>query len=205
MRPDFSLEMTIEQFEHHYWYKKELEELCRNHGISSAGTKAELEQRIKNVLSGKTPVDSRKMNSAIRKRRQAEQPLSLHTKLIPEGFKFNAKAREFFAHYYKVPKFSFTKEMAAALREAERQGDMDMTVSDLIAIYEGPKLIQGPEERTYQWNYFVKEFNKDPLAQGLKQDRMKIAAELWKLVRDNPDDKQYSTTLLANYLKKQEG
>lgn len=77
-------------------------------------------------------------------------------RLIPDGFKFNKQAREFFAKYYNAEKFSFTKEMAAALRKAEQTGDTGMTMADLIAVYEGKATTpESREEKTYQWNRFV--------------------------------------------------
>ncbi|WP_036746912.1 SAP domain-containing protein [Paenibacillus sp. UNC451MF] len=201
-RPEFSLKLSVQEFENHYWYKTDLVDICRMNLISSSGTKAELERRIKKLLNGETIEDERKTSTTIRKKQQGTE-ISLQTKLIPDGFKFNAKAREFFAQYYKLPKFSFTKDMAAALREAERQGDMEMTVADLILIHEGKKgrASEDPEEKTYQWNRFVKDFNKDPQSNLIKEDRMKVAAELWKIVRDSPGAKQYSPQLLENYLK----
>ena len=202
LRPDFSLNLTVQEFEQHYWYRTDLVVICRANRISSSGTKAELEQRIKKLLSGEDTKDERKANAIIRKKLHSDEELSLHTKLIPQGFKFNYKARAFFAQYFQLPKFSFTKDMAAALREAERQGNMEMTVADLIEIYEGKRVIQSSsEEKTYQWNNFVKDFNKDPQSKQIKGDRMKIAAEIWTAVRDSLGSKQYSPELLCQYLK----
>ncbi|MGN7380833.1 MULTISPECIES: SAP domain-containing protein [unclassified Paenibacillus] len=199
-RPEFSTELTVEEFDRHYWYKEELENICRLHNIPATGTKAELLFRIKKWLGGEVTTDQRKANSSIRMEKEPVE-ISLDTRLIPDGFKFNQKAREFFARYYKQPRFSFTKEMAAALREAERRGDLDMTVADLIDIYEGKKQAGGPEESTYQWNQFVKDFNQDPNSKAIRKDRMKVAAHLWRQVRDQPGRKKYSPRLLENYLR----
>ncbi|WP_248926197.1 SAP domain-containing protein [Paenibacillus hamazuiensis] len=193
-RPTFSKHLSVQEFEKHYWYKNELTAICGKCNLPVSGTKAELEERIKKWLSGEKITDPRKANSAVRKKQELQE-LKLSTRLIADGFKFNRQAREFFANYYNKPKFSFTKEMAAALREAERQNDMEMTVADLIEVYEGRRNPDNLEERTYQWNGFVKDFNRDPRTKNMK-DRMKIAAELWKKVRDNPGPKQYSPELL---------
>ncbi|GIP24656.1 SAP domain-containing protein [Paenibacillus sp. J22TS3] len=198
-RPLFSKNITIQEFEMHYWYKEELVGICRELGLPSFGTKAELEIRIKNLLAGEASPDRRLVNTGVRKKTELRE-LSLDTRLIPDGFKFNQTAREFFAKYYNKKKFSFTKEMAAALREAERLGDMEMTVADLIKIYEGEKPLASLEERTYQWNNFVKDFNKDARTKKII-DRMKVAAQLWGKVRDNPGHKRYSPDLLEEYLK----
>ncbi|GGG74572.1 hypothetical protein [Paenibacillus radicis (ex Gao et al. 2016)] len=74
-----------------------------------------------------------------------------------------------------------------------------MTVADLIQVYEGKTELVSAEEKTYQWNNFVKDFNKDPRTKAIG-NRMNVAAQLWKQVRDNPGSKQYSPDLLASYL-----
>ncbi|NOU75387.1 SAP domain protein [Paenibacillus sp. LMG 31458] len=199
IRPDFTRDLSIQEFERHYWYKQELNDICRKYNISPTGTKAELEEKIKKLLHGDEIIDHRLSNTMIRKKQQLTE-LSLSTKLIPDGFKFNQKAREFFANYYNKPKFSFTKEMATALREAERHGNTEMTVTYLIKVYEDKNKFESKEESTYQWNKFVKDFNKDSKTKFIKQDRMKIAAQLWKQVRDNPGKKQYSSSLIEEYL-----
>jgi hypothetical protein len=37
-RPDFSREFSIQEFERHYWYKKDLIDICRINNISSSRT-----------------------------------------------------------------------------------------------------------------------------------------------------------------------
>lgn len=164
-RPIFTEKMTIEEFRKHYWYKTELQEICRRCKISPNGTKAELEQYIESFLLGNNPINVRERACKIRKSKHAAKEISLNTKLIEDGFKFNNEARKFFADYFKVKNFSFTKEMASALRVAEKNSDNNMTVADLIEIYINSKnknrLNQSLEEKTYQWNNFVKDFNND--------------------------------------------
>jgi len=201
-RPPFSKEMPVHEFENHYWYKSELNEICRAHNISSSGTKAELEVRIKQLLAGGSMTNERQSHTAIRKKQELKE-ITLATRLIPDGFKFNQQARDFFAQYYKKQKFSFSKEMATALREAERQGDMDMTVADLIEVYEGRRVVVSAEEKTYQWNNFVKAFNQDERTKQLKE-RMQVAAQLWTKVRDEPGPKQYTPELLTAYLEQKD-
>lgn len=199
-RPDFSKDLSVKEFEKHYWYRKELIDICRKYDISSSGTKAELEVKIKKLLNGESIPNSTKSSMGKRTSKEPKE-ITLDTKLVPDGFKFNQKAREFFAAYYKQKKFSFTKEMAAALRKAKRQDDQEMTVADLLKVYEGRKKIENPDEKSYQWNKFVKDFNKDPNSLGIKKDRMKVAALLWKRLREAPGQKEYSSKLLEDYLK----
>lgn len=205
-RPDFDPSMSVEEFDRHYWYKEELKQICTRHRLSAHGTKAELEERIRLFLTGQVVHDQRKKQSSIRKG-TPQKEITLKTRLIPDGFKFNQQARDFFKSYYNVSKFSFTKDMAAALREAEKRGDHDMTVADLIQIYEEGKHIQkknnandSAEEKTYQWNRFVQDFNRDPKTKGLTS-KMKVAALLWQYVKNNPGPKVYHTDLLKKFEK----
>lgn len=200
-RPKFSLQLSLQEFEKHYWYKAELSEICRQFGVPAAGTKAELEARIRKLLSGES-IGPQRHENAIRRKRQQMKEITLETRLIPDGFKFNRQTRQFFAAYFKQEKFSFTKEMAAALREAERRGDHEMTVADLIAVYEGKRPVENMDEKSYEWNRFVQDFNRDPMSRQVKQNRMQVAAALWKQVRDNPGPKRYSPELLESYLQR---
>lgn len=56
------------------------------------------------------------------------------------------------------------------------------------------------EEQTYQWNNFVRDFFEDPATKKY-QDRLKVAAILWKLVRESSNNKIYSHGLLRQYEK----
>ena len=205
-RPKFPRDLSLKQFSAYYWYKDELAAICRQVGLEAAGTKAELQNRIIDFLrSGKIPKRSRRGHfSQIRKTAAANTALSLSTRLIPEGFKFNRTAREFFAKYFNVKKFSFTKEMAAALREAEKRGDLERTVADLVAVYEKTKkpktkaARKSAEEKTYQWNGFVRAFNRDARTRGLA-NRMQVATLLWRQVRERAGIKTYSPQLLDEF------
>lgn|SRR5690625_585591 len=204
IRPEFSEKMSIEKFETYYWYKDELKEICRTYQLPVSGTKAELEQYIKRFLAGKKVKDVREHNARIRKRSNPSNKVTLNMRLIPDGFKFNHEAREFFKDYYNVSKFSFTKHMAAALRKAEQTNDYEMTVADLIYVYESTKnkpAKESAEEKTYEWNQFVKDFHKDFRTKGL-ENKMKVAAVLWNTIRHQPGPRKYTTKLLDQYMKK---
>jgi len=205
-RPQFSRDLSLKQFSAYYWYKDELAAICRQAGLEASGTKAELQNRITDFLrTGKISKRSRRGHfSQIRKTTAANTAISLSSRLIPEGFKFNRTAREFFAKYFNVKKFSFTKEMAAALRDAEKRGDLAMTVAGLVAVYEKNKRSktkparQSAEEKTAQWNNFVRDFNRDARTRGMA-NRMQVAVLLWRQVRDRAGAKTYSPQLLDEF------
>lgn len=195
-RPDFSPDWSEKEFLKHYWYKTELQKICSTYHLPTFGTKSELQKNILDFLNGNAITCQRK--EANKKRiKTVNKPLTLDTKLILEGFKFDQKARTFFAEYYGVSKFSFTKAMASALRVAEINNDLNMTVKDLIDIYENKKKISAllTEESIYQWNYFLKDFHADPNTNNLK-NKHQIVTYLWCKVRDTPGEKGYHTRLL---------
>ncbi|UFJ39869.1 SAP domain-containing protein [Brevibacillus humidisoli] len=203
-RPPFAPDMSGEEFRAHYWYKDELAAICRQNGLSSSGTKAELEERIVHLLIGET-VHNQRAKTTQQRRKQRSGPITLQTRLIPEGFRFNQEARAFFQEYYGVNKFSFTKEMAAALRDAEKRNDQEMTVADLIAVYDSSRQKNHTkanpptaEDKTYQWNGFVKEFHADPQSKQWK-NKLEIAAFLWRKVRDRKGEKRYTPALLEEF------
>ena len=202
--------LTLEEYKNRYWHKTELTKVCSELGLSSHGTKAELQERIQIFL--KTGQKNSHLNRLEKNRKRLSKSLSsisLTTRLIPDGFKFNHVSRQFFADYFGVKKFSFTKEMAQALRAAEKRSDTDMTVKNLIKVYKttqsqkrkGIFKSEAPEEKTYQWNQFVKDFSKDPKTAKFP-NRLKVAAKLWKQVRDSDQtDRSYKPEMLNNYEK----
>ncbi|WP_067143240.1 SAP domain-containing protein [Oceanivirga salmonicida] len=201
-RPDFNKSLSKEEFLKHYWYKTELHAICAKHGLPTHGTKAELQEQIINFLNGKRTYNSR---LKVTKKRLSNplKEITLDTHLIRDGFKFNHTARKFFCDYFNVKKFSFTKEMATLLRKAEKENDLDITVKELIQVYinskqKSKKKIITDEDKTYQWNNFLKEFHKDKKTKSLN-NKMLIASFLWKQIRDNPGEKIYTSGLLVKY------
>lgn len=198
-RPQFDAKMTSEVFVSFYWYKTELEQICREYKLPSYGTKAELTDYIVKFLDG---VPSSNIKSVRKIRRDTSKKLQsmdigLNTKLLNSGFSLNKEARKFFEDYYNVPKFSFRKSMAIKMRDVEKNGDTKATVADLIHVIENEEkdITHSKEEQTYQWNNFVRDFMNDELSKKYK-DPMKVAAILWKLVRNSNQEKKYSHDLM---------
>ena len=145
----FTDKMTVAEFNLHYWYKAELQDICRRHGLSPDGTKAELEQAIRAFISDEVHNNERAKTTRMRKSAVSRNPVSLQTRLINDGFKFNDEARKFFADYFGVAKFSFTKAMAVALREAEKNQDFEMTVEMKVAAILWSKVRDKPVQKKY--------------------------------------------------------
>lgn len=199
-RPEFSPDLSAEDFLSYYWYKTELEAICRDYQLPSYGTKAELTAYIEQFLQGKSANQIKRVRRAKSGSGLKADQISPKTKLLDSGFKLNKEARQFFANYYGLEKFTFKKVMAIKLREVERLEDKEATVADLMAVLENPQLVsqETPEEKSYQWNRFVKDFRQDPMSQAYK-DPMKTAAFLWQQVKNSRRDKNYTNQLLTDY------
>lgn len=194
------MQLTKNDLAKHYFYKTELIHLCRERRLPTYGTKAELNYYLSCYLDG---VPSKEIQPLRTNNQKAltKTDINLDTKLIGEGFTFNEHARLFFANYYHVKKFSFKKEMAIIKRRVETQNQTEYTVRDLIKELENSKkIVNTPEEQTYQWNNFVRDFNQDPASKEFTS-RLKVAAILWKFVRESEQPKEYSHALLQQYLQ----
>ncbi|GHP13235.1 hypothetical protein YK48G_06600 [Lentilactobacillus fungorum] len=194
-------QLTLKQFNAHYYYKTDLIKLCRRYNLPTYGTKAELTRYLRAYLSGIPkqqilPVRQPKLPRT----RLSHNDISLSTPLVDSGFSFNREARQFFADYFGVPQFSFKKKMAVIKRKAEADHDLTMTVGDLIRAYQQPDNLvkQSQEEATYQWNHFVKAFCADPDSSRFNQ-KIKVAAILWHHVKRSSKSKNYQHRLLKKY------
>lgn len=220
MRPEFTPTMSVTEFKRHYWYAIELRKICRMLGLDFTGTKAELTSRVEHFLSGDINFSSSKEREEL-KISMTDTALGLvvapgttsyaklSTKII-DGFSFNTDWRAFYSKVLGKTNFKFTKEMAVAVREAKKRHDNSLTVRDLLVIYKVskqhksigkilPSYIQ-VEEQTYQWNNFVRDFNRDSRSR-IFSNRMKVASILWSKMRDNPGPKVYCTDLIDVYAK----
>ncbi len=197
--PVFNQKMSVNEFKKQYWYKTELEKICRAHNLPTYGTKYELSHYIIQFLNG---VSAQQIKPIRKKNRRGlfTDQIRPETKILESGFSLNKAARLFFGNYYGVEKFSFTKTMAIKMREVEAKCDKEATVQDLIDAYEQkrPDLTNNNEEQTYQWNHFVRDFRNDSLAQKYRSP-MKVAAFLWGKIKSSEQEKKYSRALLLSY------
>lgn len=217
-RPEFSTNMSIQEFNKYYWYKEELQEICKRYQISSGGTKATLKSRIEGVLLGGTGefCDDKSTDFQVGIKEEkldliidinSKDYSKLNVKII-NGFKFSPEWRIFCGTVLGKKNFKFTKEMAATVRKVKKEKNKNFTVTDLLKIYKIGKQRKStktypfdfmqPEERTYQWNNFVRDFNQDSRSKFFKA-KMKVAALLWRKVRDNPGEKRYRLSLIDEY------
>lgn len=105
-RPRLTASTPVDDFVSWYWLKKELQQFCREQGLSTGGSKQELQSRIATFLktgrAGKTTYRPAPQKAT----RPNEEGLSLDA-VIPTGFTCTREARDFLiAHAGKAFKYT---------------------------------------------------------------------------------------------------
>ncbi len=193
-RPDFTTMKTYQEFSHYYWYRTELADICKQLGLEYSGIKKELEEEIKQYFAGN--VVQKKVPLKTKKKQGIE--LTLDTPLLTCGFAFNTRFREFFAQQMGSSSFKFTADMAAAWRKVKAEKDVEFTLRDMIAIYQGQSSYAQYDTSSCQWNQFVKDFCADT-SNASFQPKLKVAAILWQKVKHSTAPKVYHQQLVKNF------
>ena len=178
-RPDFSNIKSFEEFNRYYWYREELSQICKSLGLEYRSTKQELNYIIEQYFKG---------NRAI----------TLNTPLLECGFSFNQKFREYFSVATGVEPFKFNADMATAWRKVKAGNDLNFTIQDMLKVYYGESDYAKYDHSVCQWNQFLKDFCSDEFS-DFYSNKLKVAAILWKEVRDSANEKIYSRQLLDEY------
>ena len=192
-RADFSNIKSFEEFNRYYWYREELSQICKSLGLEYRGTKQELNHIIEQYFKGNRIEKSvRKVN-----KRQVEA-ITLNTPLLECGFSFNQKFREYFSVVTGVDPFKFNADMATAWRKVKAENDLNFTIQDMLKVYYGESDYAKYDHSVCQWNQFLKDFCSDEFS-NFYSNKLKVAAILWKEVRDSTNEKIYSRQLLDEY------
>ena len=192
-RPDFSNIKSFEEFNRYYWYREELSQICKSLGLEYRSTKQELNYIIEQYFKGNRIEKSvRKVN-----KKQAEA-ITLNTPLLECGFSFNQKFREYFSVVTGVEPFKFNADMATAWRKVKAGNDLNFTIQDMLKVYYGESDYAKYDHSVCQWNQFLKDFCSDEFS-DFYSNKLKVAAILWKEVRDSANEKIYSRQLLDEY------
>ena len=192
-RADFINIKSFEEFNRYYWYRKELSQICKSLGLEYRGTKQELNHIIEQYFKGNRIEKSvRKVN-----KKQAEA-ITLNTSLLECGFSFNQKFREYFSVVTGVDPFKFNANMATAWRKVKVENDLNFTIQDMLKVYYGESDYAKYDHSVCQWNQFLKDFCSDEFS-DFYSNKLKVAAILWKEVRDSTNEKTYSSQLLDEY------
>ena len=192
-RPDFDKITSFDQFNKYYWYREEMSQICKSLGLEYRGTKQELNHIIDEYFKGNLIKKSPR-----KKVKKQVENISLDSPLLECGFSFNAKFREYFAAVTGISPFKFTADMATAWRKVKSEKDGNFTIQDLLKVYYGQSDYAKYDHSVCQWNQFLKDFCADKNS-GHYSNKLKVAAILWKEVRDSDKEKRYSDNLLRDY------
>ena len=198
IRPSFKDIESFEEFNKYYWYREELSQICKSLGLEYRCTKKELNYIIEQYFKGnRIEKSTRKVN------KKHGEVISLNTPLLECGFSFNQKFRDYFSAVTGVSPFKFNADMATAWRKVKRDNDINFTIQDMIKIYYGESDYAKYDNSACQWNQFLKDFCADESSNNYS-NKLKVAAILWKEVRDSKSEKNYSKQLLNEYKYKVE-
>lgn len=192
-RPNFRDLKSFEEFSRYYWYREELSEICKSLGLEYRSTKQELNHIIEQYFKG-----NRVEKSVKKVNKKQTKAITLNTPLFECGFSFNQKFREYFSAVTGVNPFKFTANMATAWRKVKAENDLNFTIQDMLKVYYGESDYVKYDNSACQWNQFVKDFCSDELS-DYYSDKLKVAAILWKEVRESKKEKNYSRQLLNEY------
>ena len=192
-RPNFRDIKSFEEFSRHYWYREELAEICKSLELEYRCTKQELNHIIEQYFKG-----NRVEKSVKKLTKNQTKAITLNTTLFECGFSFNQKFREYFSAVTGVNPFKFNADMATAWRKVKAENDLNFTIQDMLKVYYGESDYAKYDNSACQWNQFLKDFCSDEFS-DYYSDKLKVAAILWKEVRDSKNEKIYSRQLLNEY------
>lgn len=193
IRPDFKDIKSFEEFNRYYWYRKELSQICKALGLEYRSTKQELNYIIEQYFKGNIVEKSvKKVN------RNKAEAITLNTPLLKCSFSFNQKFRKYFSDITGIIPFKFNADMATAWRKVKAENDLNFTVQDMLKVYYGESDYVKYDNSACQWNQFLKDFCSDEIS-DYYSDKLKVAAILWKEIRDSKNEKVYSRQFLNEY------
>lgn len=196
-RPNFAEIKTYEEFAKYYWYREELQQICKQLGISSLGMKNELLRNIEEYYKGNIVEEKRKT----RKTKPITTEITLKTTLLECGFNFGPRFREYFSKITGTERFKFNVDMVATVKKVKEENDTNFTIADLLDIYYGRKTYARYDNSALQWNRFVKDFCADPQNEHFS-NKLKIASVIWTEVRNSTRPKVYSPDLIKEFAGK---
>ena len=202
-RPDFAEIKSFEEFSQYYWYREELQKICKSLGIDSSGMKAELNHNIEQYFHGNRILPKNRTHVSNRSTHPKSlsktfEELNLQTGLIECGFTFGPRFRDFFVKQTGVKNFKFNVDMVATAKKVKEDGDTSFTLGDLLDIYYSKKTYAKYDKVSLQWNKFVKDFCADE-ATVVFPNKIKTASILWKEVRNSTREKVYKHELLTEF------
>ncbi len=192
-KPEFDKITSFVEFNKYYWYREELSQICKSLGLEYKGTKQELNYIIEQYFKSNFI-----KKSSIKNEKKKLETITLDTPLLECQFSFNAKFREYFSAVTDVSPFKFTADMATAWRKVKRENNLSFTIQDMLKVYYEKSDYAKYDNSVCQWNQFLKDFCADENSRNYS-NKLKVAAILWKAVKNSRNEKIYSKNLLTEY------
>lgn len=191
-RPKFEDIKSYDEFIKYYWYRTELQAICKSLHLEYVGGKIELNNVIKSYFDG--VIIPHKPKTAIKNK---VANLTLETSLIDCGFTFGPKFRDFYKRVTGDENFKFTADMVATAKAVKNNRDTAFTLGDLLDIKLGKKVYAVYDKSSCQWNKFLKDFCADEI-NSVYPDKLKAAIRFWELLRNSDLPKVYSREFIEN-------
>lgn len=179
--PSFSKELNSETFKKFYFLKKELVDFCKENSMSSAGSKADLNNRIIHFLD----TGERLSFTRIKKNKIDKNNLSLNS-LIEENFCYSEVKREFFKSIIGS-KFTFCVPLQRFIKAniGKRYSDI---IDEWYWIQENKKRNKGNSviDSQFEYNTYIRDFFKEN-----KDKNLKDAIRCWKYKKSIEGSNRY--------------
>lgn len=191
-RPQFNDIKTYEEFSKYYWYREELQAICKSLGLEYDGNKADLNKIIEAYFNGvKIKHKPKKTIKPI------ATELTLGTSLVDCGFTFGPRFRDFFVKVTGDKSFKFNADMVATAKAVKENSDRSFTLGDLLDVKLGKISYAKYDASSCQWNKFLKDFCADK-NNDIYDDKLKTASKFWKLLRSSDKEKVYTREFIES-------
>ncbi|GKV55299.1 hypothetical protein NCCP2222_12460 [Sporosarcina sp. NCCP-2222] len=183
MRPILHIDLSVEEFLDYYWLKAELQEFCRGNGLSAAGSKGEITDRISTFLRTGEIINPIRQATA---RPKKQQELNLDT-VITANHRCSQNVRAFFKtvipafhfstfiqHYFKQNIGKTYRDAVTAWREEEERKKDPSYKRDIAPQFE--------------YNRFIRDYFADPNNKGKSQAE---AIKAWDNCKRLPGSRTY--------------
>ena len=185
-RPPLDNHISVEDFRAYYWLKEELVVFCREHHLSTAGSKIEITDRIAYYLEHGTAPATLKQKPISRASAKSDGPFALD-QLIRANYRSDEEHRQFFERMIG-PHFKFTTGFMRFCKEnAGKQ-----TYADAVKWWLAEQTRKhDPDFKPeiapqFEYNRFIQAyFEHNP--NGTREE----AIRLWKEIRSQPGDNVY--------------
>ncbi|GKV64975.1 MULTISPECIES: DUF6434 domain-containing protein [unclassified Sporosarcina] len=185
MRPKLDKKLKVNEFRDFYWLKEELQNFCRESGMSAAGSKTEITDRIAIFLeTGEIQKPIRKRSSSSQKIKLED--LSLDT-VITENHRCSQAVRAFFKSV--IPTFHFSTYIQNYFKE-----NTGSTYRDVVAAWlEEEERKKEPSYKRqigsqFEYNQFTRDYFSDPENKGKNRED---AIEAWNIIKALPGSNKY--------------